>query len=278
VALVAANSDITVVIACHDYGRFLQEAVDSVLDQDGGPPQVVVVDDGSTDQDTLAVLDRLQGQPSVAVRRQDNRGVAVARNAGIALAATSYVLVMDADDRLALGALRLLRAVLEADGELGFAYGHMRFFGDWEGILRFPPYHPYRLLFRHIVGLSALARREVFEQTGGFDPDFGEYEDWELWVHALARGWQGRQVDAVTLEYRRHQGSKHGEDRRAYRRAYHRLHRKHASLYRSAALLAHPSSISTAERLLYRLVWGPRPLPASLERRVQARLWRPGAS
>ena len=82
----------------------------------------------------------------------------------------------------------------------------MRFFGDWEGELRFPPYDPYALLYRHTIGLSALARREVFEDTGGFDPDFRQFEDWELWVNALAHGWRGKQVDAVTVEYRRHAG------------------------------------------------------------------------
>ena len=83
----------------------------------------------------------------------------------------------------------------------------MRFFGAWEGELRFPDYDPYRLLYRHTIGLSALMRREVIEDTGGFDPAFESYEDWELWLNALAHGWRGRRVDAVTLEYRRHAGT-----------------------------------------------------------------------
>ena len=79
------------------------------------------------------------------------------------------------------GTLDALRAPLDDDPRLGFAYGRMRFFGDWEGELRFPPYDPYRLLYRHTIGLSALARREVFEQTGGYDTDFAH----------LARGFAG---------------------------------------------------------------------------------------
>ena len=107
----------------------------------------------------------------------------------------------------------------------------MRFFGAWEGELAFPPYDPYELLYRHTIGLSALARREVFADTGGFDPSFQQLEDWELWVHALARGWRGRQVDAVTVEYRRHEASKHWRDRRSYRQAFRRLRAKHLELY-----------------------------------------------
>ena len=111
---------------------------------------------------------------------------------------------LDADDRLAPGALDAMRAPLDRDPRLGFAYGWMRFFGAWDGTLRFPPYDPYRLLHRHTIGLSALARRELFEDTGGFDPAFEQYEDWELWLNALEHGWRGHRVDAVTLDYRRH--------------------------------------------------------------------------
>ena len=163
----------------------------------------MVVDDGSTEP--------LPELPSgVEVVEQENQGVARARNVGIGLAETPYVIVLDADDRIVPGALSLLREPLDADPKLGFAYGRMRFFGDWEGELRFPPYDPYALLYRHTIGLSALVRRQVLEDTGGFDPAFGQFEDWELWVNALAHGWRGRQIDAVTVDYRRHAGSKHG--------------------------------------------------------------------
>src|SRR3954454_1111702 len=213
------NDDVTAVIACFNYGRYLREAVDSVVEQGA---RVVVVDDGSTDPETHAVLDVLP----VEVLRQENQGVCAARNAGLARVQTPYAIVVDADDRLAPGALDALRAPLDADPRLGFAYGTMRFFGAWQGELRFPDYSPYRLLYRHTIGLSALMRRELVADTGGFDPAFTTYEDWELWLNALEHGWRGRRVDAVTLEYRRHAGSsKLAEDRRRYRRHYAALRR-----------------------------------------------------
>ena len=251
--------DITVVVACFNYGRFLPEAVESAV-REGA--KVVVVDDGSTEP--------LPELPTgVEVLRQDNQGVASARNAGLARVETPYALVLDADDRLAPGALETLRAPLEADPKLGFAYGRMRFFGDWDGELRFPPYDPYALLYRHTIGLSALARREVFEQTGGFDPAFDQFEDWELWVNALAQGWQGRQVDAVTVDYRRHEGSKHARDRPAYRKTFRQLREKHAGLYRHP-----PKGLGRLTRLWYRFFWGYRPVPARLESGLHRLFWR----
>jgi glycosyltransferase involved in cell wall biosynthesis len=263
--------DVTAVVACFNLGRYLDETVESIVSQGA---HVVVVDDGSTDQDTPPALERAERRGAEVVR-QENRGVCRARNAGLERVATPYAIVVDADDRLAPGAIDAMKAPLEADPALGFAYGTMRFFGAWEGELRFPDYSAYRLLHRHTIGLSALMRRELVADTGGFDPDFTTYEDWELWVNALAHGWRGRRVDAVTLEYRRHEGnSKLGEDRRGYRRHYAALRRKHAELYGRAGELAGADEVGLGQRALYRWFWGARPVPARVEAFVHRRLFR----
>lgn len=265
------HDDITVVITNHDYGRFLHEAVVSALDQDGGPPHVVLVDDGSTDPGTLAALDRLPA--GVRVHRQANAGVVAARNAGIALADTPYLLVLDADDRLRPRALTALREPLDADGRLGFAYGITRFFGLWEGEMTMPPYDAYKLLYRHTIGATALMRRELVDAVGGFDPEFRGYEDWEFWLHALREGWRGRRVEEVTLEYRRHGSTKLRADRLEYRHWYRRLREKHAALYERRAELARESGLSTLDRAVYRWWWGARPLPARAEHALHTVLW-----
>jgi glycosyltransferase involved in cell wall biosynthesis len=260
------------VITCFNYGRFLAEAVESALGQKGGGPKVVVVDDGSTERETLEALERLP--EAVEVVRQERSGVCAARNAGLARVETPYVLVLDADDRLTPTALEVLREPLARDPALGFAYGRMRFFGDWEGELRFPPYDAYALLYRHTIGLSALMRREVVEATGGFDPAFEQFEDWELWVNALEHGWRGVQVAAVTVEYRRHGDTKQGADRRRYREMFKALRRKHASLYAARGELARASRLGPTARFVYRVYWGPRPLPPALEGAVYRLRWR----
>jgi glycosyltransferase involved in cell wall biosynthesis len=268
--------EVTVVITCFNYGRFLDDAVDSALAQVGGAPHVIVVDDGSTEPGTLDVLERLPDE--VEIVRQGRAGACVARNAGLQRVRTPYVLVLDADDRLTRKALQVLREPLWRDPTLGFAYGRMRFFGDWEGELRFPPYDPYALLYRHTIGLSALMRREVIDATGGFDPAFEQFEDWELWVNALEHGWRGVQVDAVTVEYRRHGSSKQPADRRRYRTMFKALRRKHASLYGSRGALAGQSRLGPMSRLAYRFYWGLRPLPAALEAALYRLRWGTASS
>jgi hypothetical protein len=141
-----------------------------------------------------------------------------------------------------------------------------------------PPYDPYALLYRHMIGLSALMRRKVYEDTGGFDPRFRGYEDWELWVHALACGWEGRRVEVETLEYRRHATSVNTEARRRYHDWWRLLRSKHAALYARRGALARRSALGPVQRAVYRGYWGPRPLPAALEARLYDRVFGSASS
>jgi glycosyltransferase involved in cell wall biosynthesis len=273
----AANEDVTVVISCFNYGRFLPESVGSALSQEGGPTRVVVVDDGSTEPETLRALDELAGVAEVAVIHQQNAGASAARNAGLREAQTPYALVLDADDLIPRDAVRTLRAELEDDVRAGYAYGHMEFFGSWSGVMRMPDYDPWRLLFRHIVGPTALMRREMLQDTGGYDVSFLHYEDWEIWLHALATGWRGRQVDFIGLRQRKHGPSKFAGDRADYRRSFGRIRQKHRTLYGDLRRQAQISNLGQRERMFYRYVWGLRPWPAQVEAMLYSRLWRPSA-
>jgi glycosyltransferase involved in cell wall biosynthesis len=263
----SGNADVTVVVTNYNYGRYLPEAVQSALDQDGGPPHVTVVDDGSTEEATDAVLAALP--EAVRIIRQANGGLSAARNAGLREATTPYVIALDADDMLTPVALRTLKGALEVEPLLGFAYGITRFFGDWESVLALPPYDPYKLLYRHMIGSTALIRREVFEQIGGFEPRMRGYEDWDFWLSALERGWRGRRVPVETFLYRRHGTTMISDARREYRRWYRLLRERHADLYGRRSELAAESDAGLLSRAVYRYFWGPRPLPASIEQRLQ---------
>jgi len=259
-----ARDDVTMVIPCFNHGRFLGEAVESALSQSAGTPRIVVVDDGSTDPDTLRALDELPDR--VEVVRQENAGPAAARNAGIARTDSPYLLMLDADDRLPADALEVLLEALESDPTAGYAYGTMRHFGDWSGEVNFPDFDPFRLLYRGIVGWIGLLRRRTWEEVGGYDEELGGMEDWNLTLAALERGWHGRKVDAVVLEYRKHDWSGVERDRARHRELYRRMRARHPELYARAHEFALESDLGRTGRLFYRTWWAYRPLPAKLER------------
>ncbi len=177
-----ANDDITAVIACFNHGRYLREAVDSVLAQGA---RVVVVDDGSTDADTHAVLERCRARCRWCVRRTVESATPATPAWRASRRPTRSCWTPTTGSRR--GPRRSAGAARR---------GPAAWLQLWDDALfrrlgrhaRFPDYNPYRLLHRHTIGLSALMRRELVEDTGGFDPAFEHYEDWELWLNALAHG------------------------------------------------------------------------------------------
>jgi glycosyltransferase involved in cell wall biosynthesis len=269
------HHEVSVVIPCFGHGRFLGEAVGSALAQVGGAPRVMVVDDGSSDPETLDAYERLPSE--VTLLRQANAGVSAARNAGAAAAGTPYLLMLDADDRLRPDALQRLRVPLDSEPALGFTYGDAEFFGAWSGRLAFPDYDPYRMLHRSIVTATSLVRRELFEAVGGFDTAVPGYEDWDFYLGALEHGWSGRRVPEVVLDYRRHERSRLSGDRADYRRRYRAIRAKHAALYARAPELAASSELGAGGRLVYRTWWAWRPLPGAVEQALYRLLFRVAA-
>jgi glycosyltransferase involved in cell wall biosynthesis len=268
----SANDDVTVVISCFNYGAYLDDALRSLEAQEDGPPRVIVVDDGSTDPATIDVLDRLEDR--AVVIRQRNKGAAMARNNGLEEVDTAFALVLDADDQLVPNAIAVLKRALDDNPSAGYAYGHIEFFGGQEGVMRMPQFDPWRLIYRHIIGPTALMRQEMVKAIGGYDPTYGHYEDWEIWLHALADGWQGVQVPQSILLYRKHGSSKYDSDRAAYRDYFGRLRAKHRALYGDLRRVREQSDLGFGERQLYRWVWGYRPWPRALESALYSQLWR----
>jgi glycosyltransferase involved in cell wall biosynthesis len=265
------HSDITVVIPCFNHGPFLLESVARALGQQGGPPKVIVVDDGSTDEETLRALDGLPA--GVDLIRQANAGVSVARNVGFERSDSELLLMVDADDRLTPDALDVLRPPLEANPDVGYCYGLMKLIGAWSGVLRFPDFDPYILLHRSIAGAQlGLVRRRCWEDAGGFDPAIDGYEDWDFCLSALEKGWRGLQIDRVTHEYRKHERSGNEEHRRRYRHVYRQIRAKHAGLFARRKEFARQTELGPLHRLAYRTYWAWRPIPAPIEKALYERV------
>jgi glycosyltransferase involved in cell wall biosynthesis len=227
---------VSVVIPCYNQGRFLGEAIASAAAQRGLVSEIVVVDDGSTDE-APAVAERVG---SVRYLRQERRALSEARNSGWRVSSGDYVLFLDADDRLLPGAVE---AGLEAFGRwphAAFAFGHYELIdkhgavlptwrerriaddrtfttGDFELVLpdgrragssrqpRRVSDHYTAMLRRNYVSMHAAVvyRRSVLEETGGFDPRLSALEDYELYLR-VTRTHPVACHDQVSAQYRRH--------------------------------------------------------------------------
>jgi len=194
--------EISVIIPAYNQSRYLGEAIRSTLAQSFGDFEVVVVDDGSTD-DTKAVALAFDDRRLRYVY-QANRGLSAARNTGIRHARGAFLTFLDSDDLFMPDKLALLSSALRENPALGLVAGqavlidHLgRFVG--ETFDKGPPSDGSELLLGNPLHVgSVLLRREWQERVGLFDETLRSYEDWDLWLR-LARsdcpmGWVPRPV------------------------------------------------------------------------------------
>ena len=232
-----ASPTVSVIIPCFNHGEFLPEAVSSVTAMDRDDVELIVVDDGSTDEHTRKEMDLLEAN-GIRVIRQPNKGLAAARNAGILASKGEYIFPLDADDRVRAGNIEHGIRVLDANPRVGVVYGDVQFFGVRTGLWTAGPFSPNRLMRQNYIACSAVFRRVIWEQNGGYDgtmPVQG-FEDWDLWLGAFEHGWEFAYVPEVLFEYRKHQESMLTRALKREEEVAVFVARKHGALYRQAWL------------------------------------------
>jgi hypothetical protein len=192
---------VSIIIPCHNHGEYLIEAVASVERSVEGPRELIIVNDGSDDPRTVEVLDLLR-EAGYRVLTQKKLGLPAARNAGIREAQSSYILPLDADNRLRPGFVTAAMAILDAQPEVGVVYGDRRDFGMRDAEVRVPPFDAEALLQCNFIDACALMRKEVWSACGGYDSALPAWEDWDLWIGATERGWQFHHLPGIAFDYR----------------------------------------------------------------------------
>src|SRR5215210_774807 len=201
---------VSVVIPCYNQAHFLGEAIQSVLSQSYPHFEVVVVDDGSQDDNREVASGYARDDPRVKLVSQQNSGLAEARNRGLAESVGEYVVFLDSDDCLLPGALEAGVRDLEAHPGCAFVSGQYRAVAA-DGSLLWKPYEPpaerdgYLMLLQYCFGMPAVVmyRRWVFNEVGGFDSSVDAAADWDLYLR-VARRFPVHHHGHVVAEYRQH--------------------------------------------------------------------------
>ena len=204
-ALRASRARVSVVIPLYNQGGYVEEAVASVRASTHPDVEIVVVDDGSTDAATRSVFDRLDGVVKI---RQENRGLAAARNAGWQAARGDYILPLDADDRIEPTLLAKAAALLDARPELAYAGCYTRYFEAVDHSLLPLGYTGVLSFLQNTEGsCTKLFRREALARVGGYDEMLPAYEDWDLILRLNLEGLQGDVIPEPLFLYRQRDGS-----------------------------------------------------------------------
>ena len=210
-------ADVSVVIPCYNYARYLTECVKSVLTQEGVTVSVCIIDDCSSD-DTRAVGRRLAALDARVelVAHDVNRGHIATYNEGILAATGRYVVLLSADDLLTPGALRRACELMDANPSVGFVYGHPLAFADdlprprtgradwtiWNGRDWIRTMCRSGQNFIHCP--EVVMRTSVQHRIGGYNASLPHSGDMEMWLRAAAVSDVGRLNGVDQAFYRRH--------------------------------------------------------------------------
>lgn len=197
------SPQVAIVIPCFNHGEFLLEAIASVEQSISVSYELIIVNDGSSQPHTLAVLACLR-QAGYRVIDQENRGLAEARNRGISEMKCQLFLPLDADNRLRPTFIESAIEVLAADNSIAAVYGDRSEFGLRSGRVLVGVPDLNRLLCGNYIDACAMIRIEAWRECGGYDPKmpFQGLEDWDLWLSLLERGFTLRRLDMETFDYR----------------------------------------------------------------------------
>ena len=197
---------ISIIIPCYNHAHFLGDAIESVLSQTYNEIEIIVVDDGSTDNTSEIAVQ----YANVRVISQDNQGLSAARNTGLYACRGKYVVFLDADDRLLPNALEAGLECMTLHPESAFVYGGYALVTDDGPPTQFPASwveknHYRALLQSNFICMHATVfyKRTVLDSVGGFDTSLKACEDYDLYFRIL-RKFSVYPHEKIVAEYRRH--------------------------------------------------------------------------
>lgn len=195
---------VSVVIPCYNQGKYLNETVTSVLASIYRPLELILVNDGSTDNSPEIIQKLEANHPEIRSIDQPNSGVAKARNTGISAATGKYILPLDGDDLISEDYIQKAVDALEANPEVKVAYCKaVKFNESGQKSWKLKPFSRHQLAKDNMIFVAALFRKADGIVVGGFSEDMKMgREDWEFWIKMLKNGGEVVQLPIVGFFYR----------------------------------------------------------------------------
>lgn len=176
---------VTVYVTNHNYAKYISQSVDSVLSQTMTDYELIVIDDGSTD-DSRAIIERYSNVPGVRIINQERKGLNITNNIALRVARGKYLMRLDADDWLDANALLILSNALENDPELGLVFPDYYLVDRNGHVLGLERRHAFdrdvSLLDQPAHGACTMIRRDYLLDLGGYDESFACQDGYDLWL------------------------------------------------------------------------------------------------
>lgn len=197
---------VTLYITNHNYGRYIEQAIQSVLDQEFQDFELIIIDDGSTD-DSLDKIIKYESRKDIHIVRQKNQGLTVSNNIALKLGSGKYIMRLDADDYLDPRALEIMVSALEKNENLALVfpdYYEVDENGEIIGQVRRHDFDKDVSLFDQPAhGACTMIRRNILLEVGGYDETFNRQDGYDLWLN-IVTDYTVKNINLPLFYYRQH--------------------------------------------------------------------------
>lgn len=197
----SSKPDISIVIPCYNQGVYLDECIKSIHFPKLNV-EIIIVDDGSTDAETISILNELKKNQKLHIINKPNKGISSARNTGIENAKADYIIPLDSDDILESSYFEKAFHFLKSNNCVDIIFGDRKHFGREDKLWK-TNWDKRQQLYVNQVSNTAIYRKLVWMENKGYDESMNKgYEDWEFWVNSISNGFKFKHMSGISFHYR----------------------------------------------------------------------------
>jgi len=223
---------VSVIIPCYNHGKFIHEALESIINQTYQNFEIIIVDDGSNETNTIKILDNLDF-PKTKVYRKINGGPATARNFGIQKSRGQYILTLDADDKFLPTFVEKGVGILENRAEIGMVTSYLvRIYKDRTEKIQLSGGDVSSFVVKNNACASLLFRYCCWEDANGYDENIPGFEDWDFALSVTKMGWIVYSIPEYLYYYRKIEWSQNHRDEQIRPEIMKYLTNKHESVFK----------------------------------------------
>lgn len=223
---------VSVIVPLYNQADYIGETIKSVLNQSYTNWEMIVIDDGSTDNGSTIVKEFAANDTRISYYCQPNSGPSAARNVGISKSRGKYILPLDGDDKIGEKYLETATEYLENNEDCKLVYCKAAKFGLENGEWLLPDYQYDKLLWNNMIFCSAMYRRSDYNKTEGYNSNmiYG-FEDWDFWLSLLTPNDKVYKIEDILFYYRIKTISRSTKVNNNYCVATRQVYMNHISLY-----------------------------------------------
>lgn len=206
---------VSIIITYYNLGDYVEEAIQSTLNQTYKNIEIILVNDGSTDKNSIKKLNeiKLKYKDKITFIDQKNSGVSSARNTGIKISSGKYICCLDADDTINADYIKLSLNKHLKNKDIGFVTTWVQEFGLRNNIWETSGFNPIKLLVDNCIHVASMFKKSAWEKVGGYKELLDGHEDWEFWINLFSSGYKWDVIKKPLFNYRIRENSKLSKSR-----------------------------------------------------------------